>query len=98
MREKRIDTALVGVRTNGDKARTAVETAQGELTVAMTDQASQERGLIKLRRLRDAENLAVAESRLQEATCRSLFASIEVEAEREPDATLQRVIDCQDGW
>jgi energy-coupling factor transporter ATP-binding protein EcfA2 len=67
-RKKRIDTLLGGARTNADKARTAVEAAQGELTTAMTAHASQDGGLIELRRLRDGENLAAAETRLREAT------------------------------
>jgi hypothetical protein len=67
-RKNRIDTALGGARTNADKAKAGVETAQGELTAAITDHASQDGRLIELRRLRDAENLAAAKSGLHEAT------------------------------
>ena len=67
-RKKRIDAALGGARTNAAKATIAVETAQGELTTAKTDHASHDGRLIELRKLRDAENLAAAETRLHEAT------------------------------
>ena len=66
-RKKRIDVALSDARTNAAKSRTAVETAQGQLTTARTDHASAQGGLIELRRKRNAENLAAAEARLQEA-------------------------------
>jgi hypothetical protein len=46
----------------------AVETAQGELTIAKTNHASAYGRLIELRKQRDAENLAAAETKLQEAT------------------------------
>ena len=67
-RKKRIDAALSGARTNAAQATTAVETAQGQLTTAKTDHASANGRLIELRKQRDAENLAAAETRLQEAT------------------------------
>ena len=67
-RKKRIDAALGGARTNAAKATTAVDTAQGDLTTAMTDHASHEGRLMELRKLRDAENLAEAETRLREMT------------------------------
>jgi hypothetical protein len=66
-RRKRIDAALGGARANADKAGIAVETAQAELTAAIADQASQNGRLIELRKLRDAEDLAVAEARLRDA-------------------------------
>jgi hypothetical protein len=69
-RKKRIDAALSGARTNAAQATIAVETAQGHLTTARTDHASQDGRLIELRKLRDAENLAAAETRLHEATKR----------------------------
>jgi chromosome segregation ATPase len=67
-RKKRIDAALSGARTNAIQAATAVETAQGQLTIAKTNHASANGRLIELRRQRDAEDLAAAETRLQEAT------------------------------
>lgn len=69
-RKKRIDAALSGARTNATQAATAVETAQGQLTIARTNHALAHGRLIELRRQRDAEDLAAAENRLQEATAR----------------------------
>jgi hypothetical protein len=66
-RKKRIDAALSGARADAAEATTAVETAQGALTAAKTDHASAHGGLLELRRRRDAEHLAAAEARLQEA-------------------------------
>lgn len=59
--------ALGGARTDAAQARTAVETTQGQLTTARTDHASAHGRLIELRKKRDAENLAAAETRLQQA-------------------------------
>jgi hypothetical protein len=67
-RKQRIDAALSFARANAAQAAIAVETAQRQLTTAGTDHASQDGRLIELRKLRDAENLAAAESRLHEAT------------------------------
>ena len=69
-RKRRIDTAVSGARTNATQAAAAVETAQGELTIAKTNHASAHGRLIELRKQRDAEDLAAAETRLQEATGR----------------------------
>jgi nucleoid DNA-binding protein len=67
-RKKRIDAAVGGARTNEDKAAVAVEKTQGDLTAAMTEHASHDGRLIELRKLREAENLAEAETRLREMT------------------------------
>jgi hypothetical protein len=67
-RKTRIDAALGGTRTNADKAAVAVEKAQGDLTAAMTEHASHDGRLIELRKSRDAENVADAETRLRETT------------------------------
>ena len=67
-RKKRIDAALGGARDSSDKAAITVERAQEGLTAAMTEHASHDGRLIELRRLRDAENLAVAETRFRETT------------------------------
>ena len=67
-RQKRIDAALSGARAKAAQATSAVETAQEKLTAARTDHALQDGRLIELRRLRDTENLAAAETKLQEAT------------------------------
>ena len=67
-RKNRIDAALSGARTNAAQATIAVEAAQGRLTTAKTNHASEHGRLIELRKQRDAENLAAAETRLHEAT------------------------------
>ena len=67
-RRKRIDTSLSGARTKAAQATSAVETAQGQLTAARTDHALQDGRLIELRKRRDSENLAAAETKLQETT------------------------------
>jgi hypothetical protein len=67
-RKNRIDAALSGARTNAAQATIAIETAQGRLTTAKTNHASEHGRLIELRKQRDAENLAAAETRLHEAT------------------------------
>ena len=67
-RKNRMDAALSGARTNAAQATIAVEAAQGRLTTAKTNQASEHGRLIELRKRRDAENLAAAETRLHEAT------------------------------
>jgi hypothetical protein len=66
-RKKRIDAALSDARADATQATTAVETAQGALTTAKTDHASTNGRLIELRKKRDTENLAAAETRLREA-------------------------------
>jgi hypothetical protein len=63
-RKKRIDAVLSGARASAAQATAAVETAQGQLTIARTDHASQDGRLIELRKLREAENLEAAEIRL----------------------------------
>lgn len=65
-REKRIDTALSGARANAKQMAAEVETAQTELTAAKTNHATEHGRLFELRKQRDAENIAAAESRLQE--------------------------------
>ena len=67
-RKQRIDARLGSARDNVAKAKAAVDKGQGELTAAMTEHASHDGRLIELRRLRDAENLGQAETRLLEMT------------------------------
>jgi hypothetical protein len=69
-RKKRIDASLAGARTNVEQAKIAFEAAQGQLTTAKTNHAAAQGRLVQLRRQRDAENLAAAETRLREATDR----------------------------
>ena len=68
VRKKRIDAALNGARTKAAQATSAVETAQGQLTAARTDHALQDGRLIELRKRRDSENLAAAETKFRGAT------------------------------
>lgn len=67
-RKKRIDAALSGARKNAAQATVAVDAAQGRLTTAKTNHASENGRLIELRKQRDAENLTAAETRHCEAT------------------------------
>jgi hypothetical protein len=67
-KKRRLDTALSGARTNAEQARIAVETTQRQLTTAKTNHATADGRLTELRKRHDAENLAAAETRLQEAT------------------------------
>jgi uncharacterized protein YhaN len=63
-RKTRIDALLGNARANAAKTTIAFDKAQGDLTTAKTDHALHDGGLIELRKLRDAENLAEAERRL----------------------------------
>jgi hypothetical protein len=66
-RKKRVDTALSVARTNAEQAKIACGCAEGRLTTAKTNHASQQGRLIELRRQRDAENLPAAEVTLSQA-------------------------------
>jgi hypothetical protein len=66
-RKKRADEALSGARTKAAQAATAVEAAQGQVMTVKTKHASDQGRLIELRRQRDGENLAAAETVLREA-------------------------------
>ena len=66
-RKKHIDAALSGARTDAEQAAAGVEAAQGQVTTANTDHAAEHGRLVELRKQRDAENMAAAEARLQEA-------------------------------
>jgi AAA domain len=67
-RKKRIDAALSGARKNAAQAAMAVEAAQERLTTAKTNHASEHGRLVELRKQREAENLAAAKTRLDQAT------------------------------
>jgi hypothetical protein len=67
-RKKRIEEALSGARSKAAQAKAAVDTAQTLVTTAKTNHAEEQGRLVELRRQRDAENLAAAESKLLEAT------------------------------
>jgi chromosome segregation ATPase len=66
-RKKGIDAALNVARTNAAQAKIEVDTAQGLLTIAKTNHASQQGRLVELRRQRDAENPMAAEASVSQA-------------------------------
>jgi len=104
-RKRRIDAALSGARTNATQAAAAVEAAQGQLTIAKTNHASAHGRLIELRKQRDAEDLAAAETRLQEATGRHaalpvpdrIVSDDEVKGARNAAASLKSDLDGIEG-
>src|SRR5262249_4663387 len=65
--KNRIDAALSGARAKAAQAKNAVEAAQGRLTTAKTDHAAEVGRLTQLRKQRDAENLAAAQTKLSQA-------------------------------
>jgi energy-coupling factor transporter ATP-binding protein EcfA2 len=91
-RKNRIDVALSGARTNVAQATIAVETAQGRLTTAKTNHASEHGRLIELRKQRAAENLAAAEARLHEATERHAALPIPDRIVTDDEASAGRTI------
>jgi hypothetical protein len=66
-RKRIIDEAASSARTQLENANGGVETAQQNLTTAITSQAEHTGRLAELRKRRDAEDLSAAELRLQEA-------------------------------
>jgi hypothetical protein len=66
-RRKHIDAALSGARMVAAQTVAGVEAAQKQVTTANRDHAVEHGRLVELRKQRDAENLAAAEARLQEA-------------------------------
>jgi hypothetical protein len=89
-KKSRLDTALSGARTNAEQARIAVETAQGQLTKAKTDHATAHGRLTELRKRRDAENLAAAETMLQEATERHAALPVPDQIVADEDLSVAR--------
>ena len=69
-RTMRIEEALRGARSKAEITRTDVEAAQGKLTTAIANHAQHGGRLVELRRLRDAEDLVAAGTRLRELTAR----------------------------
>jgi hypothetical protein len=67
-RKKRIEEALSGARSKSAQTKVAVDTTQTLVTTAKTNHAEEQGRLVELRKQRDAENLAAAESKLFEAT------------------------------
>jgi DNA repair exonuclease SbcCD ATPase subunit len=96
-RKKRIDAALSVARTKAEQGKIGVDTAQGQLTTAKTNHASQDGRLIELRKQRDAENLAPAEARLSEVIERHaalpvpdrMVTDLEVSAEQATAASIK---------
>jgi DNA repair exonuclease SbcCD ATPase subunit len=66
----RIATAIADARAAAEEAQRRVESAQEDLAKAIAEHASQAGRLDELRRLRDAEDLAAAENRLEAANAR----------------------------
>ncbi len=67
---ERVEAAVRDARVTAEQARARLDATQAERTKAITDHALQVGRLEELRRLRDAEDLATAENRLQDATSR----------------------------
>jgi len=65
--KRMIDEAAISARTQLEIANAGVETAQQNLTTAITGQAEHTGRLAELQKRRDAEDLSAAELRLQEA-------------------------------
>ena len=65
---KLIEDAVRGARTKAEIARAVVEAAQEKLTAAIASHAQHGGRLVELLRLRDAEDLAAAETQLRSAT------------------------------
>ena len=66
-RKRDIDAALSGARAAAQQAAAEVEAAQAQVMTAKTDHAAEHGRLVELRKQRDAENIAAAEARLQQA-------------------------------
>ena len=62
---KLIEDAVRGARTKAEIARAVVEAAQEKLTAAIASHAQHGGRLVELLRLRDAEDLAAAETQLR---------------------------------
>jgi hypothetical protein len=67
---ERVEAAVRDSRATVELARTRLDAAQAARTKAITDHASQVGRLEELRKLRDAQDLVAAESRLRDATAR----------------------------
>jgi DNA repair exonuclease SbcCD ATPase subunit len=68
LRKARIEEAVADARSTAVQAQAALESAQASLTEAMTTRAAHLGRLAELKRLRDAEDLGAAETKLREAT------------------------------
>jgi len=68
LRKARIDEAVAGARASCEQAKIEVDAAHGRLSEAMRVHAAQVGRLTELRRLRDAEDLEAAETKLRGAT------------------------------
>jgi hypothetical protein len=86
----RIEAALHGARATAEEARAGVELAQAERTTAIADHASQAGRLEELRKLRDAQDLAAAGSRLRDATERHAAVPVPERMVTEAEVTAAR--------
>jgi DNA repair exonuclease SbcCD ATPase subunit len=68
LRKARIEEAIADARLTAEKAHAALESAQAQLTEAMTTRAAQLGRLAELKKVRDAEDLSAAETKLRETT------------------------------
>jgi hypothetical protein len=66
-RRKHVEATLSGARRDVEQAAANLESAQAQVMTAKTDHAAEHGRLVELRKQRDAENMAAAEARLQEA-------------------------------
>jgi DNA repair exonuclease SbcCD ATPase subunit len=100
-RNKLIEDAVRGARTKAEIARAAVEAAQEKLTAAIASHAQHGGRLVELLRLRDAEDLSVAETRLRDATERHAALPVpdrdvtkdEVNAAKKTEASVRLELD-----
>jgi hypothetical protein len=88
--KKRIQEALSGGRGKAAQAKAAVDTAQTLVTTAKTNHAEGQGRLVELRKQRDAENLAAAESKLLEATAAHAALPVPERIVTEEEATNAR--------
>jgi hypothetical protein len=96
-RKKHIDAALSGARVDAKQAAAGAEATRAQVMRARTDHAAEHGRLAELRKRRDAENLAAAEARLQEAVASHdvlpvpdrVVSDEEVSAARKAAATIR---------
>jgi DNA repair exonuclease SbcCD ATPase subunit len=97
LRKAQVDAAVADARSAAEKAQATLESAQAKLTEALTTRAAQLGRLAELRKLRDAEDLEAAETKLREANERYAALPIpernvtrdEVTAEKKAEDTVK---------
>ncbi len=91
LQKARIEAAVSGARGLCEKAKTALEAAQVRLRESMTTHAAQVGQLTALTKLRDAEDLGVAETRLREATERHQALPVPERAVTKEEVSAARI-------